>query len=155
MRVKIKGKIYWLWRAVDEQGQVLDILMQKRRDTKAAKKFFRKIIKKVGFAPKVVVTDKLKSYQAAMRKLGLKPNHRQHKGLNNRAKLSHQWTRLRERKMRRFKSVAQAQKFLSAAEMIYQQSQPKRHQLSADVTRGIIKQKIEDWKSLTGIGVSK
>ncbi len=59
MRVEIKGEIYWLWRAVDEQGQVLDILMQKHRDTKAAKKFFRKIMRKVGFAPKVVVTDKL------------------------------------------------------------------------------------------------
>jgi len=138
MRVKIKREIYWLWRAVDEQGQVLDILMHKRRDTKAAKQFFRKIISKVGFAPKVVVTDKLKSYQAAMRELGLKPNHRQHKGLNNRAELSHQWTRHRERKIRRFKSVAQAQKFLSAAEMIYQQSQPKRQQLSADVTRGVV-----------------
>jgi putative transposase len=155
MRVEIKGEIYWLWRAVDEQGQVLDILMQKHRDTKAAKKFFRKIMRKVGFAPKVVVTDKLKSYQAAIRELGLKPNHRQHKRLNNRAELSHQWTRLREKKMRRFKSVGQAQKFLSAAEIIYQQSQPKRHQLSADVTREILKQRIEEWKSFTGISVSK
>jgi putative transposase len=63
MRVKIKGEVYWLWRAVDEEGQVLDILMQKHRDTEAAKRFFRKIIKKVGFAPKVVITDKLKSYR--------------------------------------------------------------------------------------------
>ncbi len=155
MRVKIKGEVHWLWRAVDEEGQVLDILMQKRRDTKAAKRFFRKIIKKVGFTPKVVVTDKLKSYQAAMRQLGLKANHRQHKGLNNRAELSHQWTRLREKKMRRFKSAGQAQKFLSAAEVSYQQSQPKRHELTARITREIMKQKIEEWKSITGIKVSK
>ena len=112
---------------VDKEGQVLNILMQKHRDTEAAKRFFRKIIKKVGFAPKVVITDKLKSYQEAMRELGLKINHRQHNGLNNQAKLSHQWTRLREKKMRRFKSAGQAQKFLSAAEAIYQQLQPKRH----------------------------
>jgi putative transposase len=155
MRVKIKGEVYWLWRAVDEEGQILDILMQKHRDTKAAKKFFKKIIKKVGFVPKVVVTDKLKSYQAAIRELGLKPDHRQHKGLNNRAELSHQWTRLREKKMRRFKSAAQAQKFLSAAEMIYQHSQPKRHKLSAEIARKIMKEKIEDWKNITGISVSK
>lgn len=90
VRVEIKAEVYWLWRAVDEHGQILDILMQKRRDTKAAKRFFQKIIKKVGFAPSVVITDKLKSYQAGMRVLGLKPNHRQHKGLNNRAELSHQ-----------------------------------------------------------------
>ena len=69
-------------RAVDEHGQVLDILMQKYRDTKAAKKFFQKIIRKVGFAPSVVITDKLKSYQAGMRKLGIKPNRRQHKALS-------------------------------------------------------------------------
>jgi putative transposase len=155
MRVKIKGEVYWLWRAVDEEGQVLDILMQKHRDTEAAKRFFKKIIKKVGFAPKVVVTDKLKSYQAAMRELGLKANHRQHKGLNNQAELSHQWTRLREKKMRRFKSAGQAQKFLSAAEVIYQQSQPKRHKLPAEVTREIMKQRIEEWKSTTGINVPK
>ncbi len=106
-------------------------------------------------SPDVVVTDKLKSYQAAMRELGLKPDHRQHKGLNNRAELSHQWTRVREKKMRRFKSAGQAQKFLSAAEMIYQHSQPKRHKLSACVTREIIKSKIEDWKNITGINLSK
>jgi putative transposase len=98
MRVKIGGEVYWLWRVVDEEGQVLDILMQKHRDTKAAKKFFKELIKKVGLAPKVVITDKLKSYQAAMRELGFKPNHRQHKGLNNQAELSNRWTRLREKR---------------------------------------------------------
>ena len=103
---------------MDEEGQILEILVQKRRDPKAAKRFFRKIIKKEGFTPKVVVTDKLKSYRAAMRELGLKAEHREHKGLNNRAELSHQWTRVREKKMRKFKSAGQAQKFLSAFELI-------------------------------------
>jgi putative transposase len=154
MRVEIKGKIYWLWRAVDEHRQVLDILMQKRRDTKAAKKFFQKIIKHEGFTPRVVVTDKLKSYQAAMRELGLKAEHRQHKGLNNRAELSHQLTRLREKKMRRFKSPGQAQKFLSAFELIYQHTQPKRHKLPAAITRAIMKKKIESWKEMSGVSVS-
>jgi len=90
-----------------------------------------------------------------MRELGLKPNHRKHKGLNNSAELSHQWTRLREKKMRRFKSAGQTQKFLWAAEVIYQQSQPKRHQLPAELTREIIKQGIEEWKIITGINLSK
>ena len=155
MRVEIKAEVYWLWRAVDEHGQVLDILIQKRRDTKAAKRFFQKIIKKVGFAPGVVITDKLKSYQAGMGALGLKPNHRQHKGLNNRAELSHEWTRLREKKMRRFKSAGQAQKFLATAELIYQHSQPKRHKLPSCVTRESIKYKIDEWKRITGFSGSK
>ena len=155
MSVELKAEAYWLWRAVDEHGQVLDILMQKRRDTKAAKRFFQKIIKKVGFAPSVVITDKLLSYQAGMRKLGLKPNHRQHKGLNNRAELSHQWTQLREKKMRQFKSVGQAQKFLAAAELIYQHSQPKRHNLPSHTTREIMKLKIDEWKRITGVSATK
>lgn len=130
MRVEIKKEVYWLWRAVDEHGQVLDILIHKRRNTKAAKRFFQKIIQKVGFAASVVITDKLLSYLAGIRALGLKPNHRQHKGLNNQAE-SHPWTRLREKKMRRFKSARQAEKFLAAAELIYPHSQPKRHKLPA------------------------
>jgi len=97
----------------------------------------------------------LLSNQAAIRELGLKPNHRQHKGLNNQAELSHQWTRLREKKMRRFKSAGQAQKFLSAAELIYQHSQLKRHKLSAEITREMMKQKIEEWKRFRGTSVSK
>ncbi len=154
MEIKIDGEKHYLWRAVDQQGQILDLLVQKRRNTQAAKKFFKKIIKKEGFIPRVVVTDKLKSYKAAMRELGLNAEHREHKGLNNRAELSHQWTRVREKKMRRFKSAGQAQKFLSAFELIYQQTQPKRHKLKAVVTRVIIKNKIESWKEITGVIVS-
>ncbi len=117
VRIKIRGQIYWLWRAVDDEGVVLDILIQKRRNTKAAKRLMMKLLKKSGFAPRVIITDKLKSYGAAFREMGLGIEHRQHKGLNNQAENSHQWTRLREKKMRRFKSAKQAQRFLSAGEI--------------------------------------
>ena len=116
----------------------------------AAKRFFKKIIKKEGRTPRVVVADKLKNYRAAMRELGLEAEHRKHKGLNNRVELSHQWTRVREKKMRRFKSAGQAQKFLSAFELIYQQTQPRRHKLKSIVTRIIMKKKIETWKDIKG-----
>lgn len=119
MRVVIKGEVFWLWRAVDKDGNVLDILMQRRRDKAAAKKILKKLMKKQGFAPHIMVTDKLKSYAAAKKEILPTVEHRQHKGLNNHAKNSHQPTRLREKKMRRFKSVGQAQKFLAASELIY------------------------------------
>lgn len=108
MRVEIKGEVFWLWRAVDEDGNVLDVLMQRRRNKAAAKKFIKKLLKKQGFAPRVMVTDQLKSYAAAKKELLPKVEHRQHKALNNRAENSHQLTRLREKKMRRFKSTRQA-----------------------------------------------
>ena len=102
----------------------------------------------------MIVTDKLKSYGAAINELGLGIEHRQHKGLNNQVENSHQWTRLREKKMRKFKSAKQAQRFLSAAELIYQQTQPPRYKLLAAMTREIMKQGIEDWKEINGVTVS-
>jgi len=116
--VSIAGKKRWLWRAVDADGFVLDILVQSRRDKKAAKRFMHKLLKKAGRAPRVLVTDKLKSYGAARASMGLRVEHRQHKGLNNRAENSHQPTRRRERVMKRFKSSRQAQKFLSIHDQI-------------------------------------
>jgi len=95
--VKIEGQQYYLWRAVDKEGQVLDILMQRRGNEAAADKFFRKLLKPVGFAPRVIITDKLKSYGAAKKKLLKGIEQRQHKGLNNRAENSHRPTRVRER----------------------------------------------------------
>lgn len=154
VRIKIRGQIYWLWRAVDDQGIVLDILIQKRRHTRAAKRLMKKLLKKSGFAPRVIVTDQLKSYGAAFREMGLGIEHRQHKGLNNQAENSHQWTRLREQKMRRFKSARQAQRFLSAAEMIYQQTQPPRHKLLAAMTREMMLEGIKCWKEISGVRVS-
>ena len=108
------GKQHYLWRAVDQDGNVLDILVQSRRNKKAAKRFFRKLLKRLTYVPRVIITDKLKSYAAAKRDILPGVEHRQHKRLNNRAENSHQPTRLREKKMRRFKSAKQAQRFLSA-----------------------------------------
>ena len=116
--IKINGKQYYLWRAVDKNGQVIDILMQRRRNEAAANKFFRKLLNPQDTAPRVVITDKLRSYGAAMKKLLTGVDHRQHKGLNNRAENSHRPTRIRERRMGRFKSPGQAQRFLSAFEPI-------------------------------------
>jgi putative transposase len=100
----IKGEHHYPWRAVDQHGNVLDILVQRRRDKKAAKKFFRKLLKGLTYVPRVVITDKLKSYGATKRKVLPGVEHRQHRYLNNRAENSHQPTRQRERRMQRFKS---------------------------------------------------
>ena len=112
----VAGRVdtYYLWRAVDQDGDVLDILVQSRRDKKAAKKFFRKLLKCMQYVPRVIVTDQLRSYHAAKQEIMPSVEHRQHKGQNNRAENSHQPTRLREKVMRRFKSAGQAQRFLSA-----------------------------------------
>ncbi len=99
--LKINGRLHYLWRAVDQDGDVLDILVQSRRDKKAAKKFFRKFLKGLRYVPRVIITDKLKSYSAAKTEVMPSVEHRQQKYQNNRAENSHQSTRLRERVMRR------------------------------------------------------
>jgi putative transposase len=101
----INGQQSYLWRAVDQNGNVLDILVQSRRNKKAAKKFFRKLLKGGQYVSRVIITDTLKSYGAAKREILPGVEHRQHKGLNNRAENSHQPTRLREKNMRKFKSA--------------------------------------------------
>ncbi|GHO51297.1 hypothetical protein KSX_94600 [Ktedonospora formicarum] len=98
----INGKRSYVWLAVDQHGNVLDILVQGRRDKQAAKKFFRKLLKRLQYVPRVIITDKLTSYAAARKEIMPHVEHRQHKGLNNRAENSHQSTRQRERTMRRF-----------------------------------------------------
>ncbi len=120
---------------------MLDVLLQRHRDTKAAARFFRKLLKKQGFVPRVIVTDKLKSYEAANKQVMPSVEHRQHKGLNNRAENSHQPTRVRERRMRRFKSPGQAQRFLSAFDPIRGHFHPKQHQLSATRYREQLRQR--------------
>jgi len=100
----IRGKKHSLWRAVDQDGNVLDILVQSQRNKKAAKRFFGKLLKGLQDVPRVIITDKRKSYAAAKREILPEVEHRQHKRLNNRAENSHQPTRLREKKMRKFKS---------------------------------------------------
>jgi putative transposase len=116
--ITIAGEKHWLWRAVDQHGIVLDVLVQSRRNAKAAKRLLRKLLKKQGMAPRVMITDKLASYAAAKKTVMPSVEHRQHKGLNNRAENSHQPTRRRERIMKRFKSAGQAQRFLSAHDQV-------------------------------------
>ena len=116
--ISIAGRKHWLWRIVDQHGVVLDILVQSRRNAKAAKRLLRKLLKKHGMAPRVMITDKLASYAAAKRTVMPSVEHRQHKGLNNRAENSHQPTRRRERIMKRFKSAGQAQRFLSVHDQV-------------------------------------
>ncbi|AWM30070.1 transposase (plasmid) [Sinorhizobium fredii CCBAU 25509] len=111
--VAINGKKQWLWRAVDQDGFVLEVLVQSRRNAKAAKRLMRKLLKAQGRTPRVMITDKLRSYDAARRDLMPGVEHRSHKGLNNRAENSHQPTRRRERTMKRFKSARQLQRFVS------------------------------------------
>ncbi|MFE7113654.1 IS6 family transposase [Streptomyces sp. NPDC057600] len=122
--VKINGEQKYLWRAVDQDGNVLDILLQSRWDKAAAGRFFRRLMKKTRTVPRVVVTDKLRSYGAAHRD-------RSHKGLNNRAENSHQPTRQRERAMKGFRSVGGAQRFLSAFSGISPHFRPHRHLMTA------------------------
>ena len=102
MVVRIGGKRMYLWRAVDHEGEVLDMLVQSRRDSQAALRLMRKLLKKYSFAPKLLVTDKLRSYASAFRRLGLSCPHQQGLRQNNRAENSHQAVRRRERKMQRF-----------------------------------------------------
>jgi putative transposase len=154
MVILINGEHFYLWRAVDEDANVLDILMQRRPDKAAAKKFFRKLLKKQGFVPRVIVTDKLKSYGAAKRDLLSSVEHRQHKGLNNPAENSHQPTRVRERRMRRFKSPGHAQRFCSSFELIRQHFHPKQHRLSATEYRQVMHQRFLCWRELTGIKIA-
>lgn len=147
----INGQQSYLWRAVDQNGNVLDILVQSRRNKKAAKKFFCKILKGVQYVPHVIITDKLKSHGAAKREILPGVEHRQHKGLNNRAENSHQPTRLREKKMRKFKSVKQAQRFLSACGLIAGHFQPRRHRLNAQEYRATLQGRFLMWNEVTGI----
>ena len=129
--IRINGVQHYLWRAVDQEGNVLDILVQRRRDRAAAKKFFRRLLKDLAYVPRVLITDKLPSYGAAKREVLPSVEHRQHKGLNNRAENSHQPTRERERRMQRFKSPGHAQRILVANGPIAAHFRPRRHRLSA------------------------
>lgn len=129
--LSIKGKRHYLWRAVDQEGNTLDVLVQSRRNKKAAKRFFTKLLKGLCHVPRVLVTDKLKSYAAAKAEIMPGVEHRQHKGLNNRAEVSHQPTRQRERQMRRYKSAGQAQRFLSAHAQINNPFRGHRKHMSA------------------------
>ena len=148
--ITIAGGKHWLWRAVDQDGFVLDVLVQSRRNAQAAKRLLRKLLKKQGRAPRVMITDKLKSYAAAKRMLRLGSEHRQHKGLNNRAENSHQPTRRRERQMKRFKSSRQVQRFLSIHDPIANLFHLPRHRLSAADYRAARAQALATWAEVAG-----
>ena len=142
---------HYLWRAVDQNGHVLDILMQSRRNRHAAKHFFRKLLKGLRYAPRVLITDKLKSYAAAKAQITPGVEHRQHQGLNNRAELSHQPTRQRERQMRRFKSRSHTQRFLSAHGPINNAFRCQRNGLTAEQYRHVRTQAFSLWNEVTGV----
>jgi len=149
MFIKINGKDHYLWRAVDQDGNVLDILVQSRRNKKAAKRFFRKLLKGLRYVPRVIITDKLKSYGAAKVEIMPGVEHRQHKGLNNRAENSHQPTRVREKVMRRFKSAGQAQRFLSAFGIISSHFRPRRHLQTAERYREEMQMRFATWREVS------
>src|SRR5919202_1606270 len=148
--VKIAGVKHWLWRAVDQTGMVLDVLVQSRRDTQAAKRLLRKLLKRQKRPPRVMITDKLASYPVAKRELMPGVEHRRHKGLNNRAENSHQPTRRRERQMKRFKSAGQAQRFLSAHDQINNLFHLRRDHLPAREYRAVRAQAFAIWAEVTG-----
>jgi putative transposase len=132
--ITIRGKKHWLWRAVDSNGETLNILMQTRRNARAAKRFISRLIARWG-TPRVIITDKLRSYGAALRKLGLVVDHRAHKGLNNRIEGSHRPTRKREKIQGRFKSARQAQGFLTIHDETANLFRPRRHKMTATTYR--------------------
>jgi putative transposase len=147
--ISIAGRKHWLWRAVDQHGVVLEILVQSRRKAKAAKRLLRKLLKKQGIAPRVMITDKLPSYGAAKREIMPSVEHRQHKGLNNRAENSHQPTRQRERIMKRFKSAGQAQRFLSVHDQVANLFRRPANTNAAD-HRQAHAQAFQVWADVTG-----
>jgi len=150
----INGVQHSLWRAVDQEGAVLDILVQSRRDAAAARKFFRTLLKGLRYVPRVVITDKLASYGAAKRDVLPSVEHRRHKGLNNRAENSHQPTRERERRMRRFKSPGHAQRFLAAYGPIAALFRPRRHRLTATAYRQRRDHSFATWRAVTGVAAA-
>ena len=147
--VKIDGQQQYLWRAVDQDGEVVDVFLQARRDGAAAKRFFRRLLKNHHDEPRKIVTDKLRSYGVAHRELIPEAFHETSQYANNRAELSHQPTRVRERGMRRFKSTRQAQRFLSVHAAVYNLFNLGRHLVSASHYRDLRQGAFTSWESVT------
>ncbi len=144
--IVIRRKRYWLWRAVDNEGEVLDFLVQRRRDAKAARKLMKKLLKKQGFAPTRIVTDKLRSYPSAFRAIGLAAEHDRGLRANNRAENSHQPVRRRERKQQRFKSPGSAQRFLNIHSATYNTFYHQRHLLKRPMYKELRTISFDAWQ---------
>jgi transposase-like protein len=151
MVVRIAGTRMYLWRAVDHEGEILDVLLQRRRDRRAAVKLMRKLLRRHGFAPKRVTTDQLRSYRAALRHLGLGCHHEQGLRQNNRVENSHQVVRRRERKMQRFKSPASAQRFLSMHAAVHNVFNLQRHLVSRSTLRTFRSEAEALWRNATAV----
>jgi putative transposase len=154
VQLKISGRRYWLWRAVDQDGLVLDVLVQERRKRKAAERFLRRVVEGCATRPRVGVTDKLASYPPAICRVLPGVEHRRHKRLNNRAEHSHRPTRRRERAMHRFKSPEQAQRFLACFEAIRGHFCPRRHLRPAARYREVLMARFRTWQQVTGLAAS-
>ncbi|NEH33196.1 IS6 family transposase [Rhizobium ruizarguesonis] len=146
--ITIQGKKHWLWRAVDQDGFVLDALVQSRRNAKAAKRLMRNLLKGQGHLPRVMITDKLRSYGAAKRDIMPSVEHRSHKSLNNRAENSHQPIRRRERIMKRFKSAGHLQRFVSIHDPIANLVHIPRHDIPSAHHRELRATAIQLWSDI-------
>ena len=144
--VKINGKQHYLWRAVDQDGEVVDVYLQAKRDGAAAKRFFRRLLRSHGSEPRKIVTDKLRSYGVAHRELIPDTIHSTKQYENNRAEQSHEATRVRERVMRRFKSVGHAQRFLGAHATVSNLFNLGRHLVKAEHYRNLRVSAFNEWK---------
>ena len=151
MVVRIAGKRMYLWRAVDHEGEVLDTLVQRRRDKRAALRLMRKLLKKQGFTPKLLTTDKLGSYSTAFRHLHMTCPHEQGLWKNNRAENSHQVVRRRERKMQRFKSARSAQRFLSIHAAVHNTFYLQRHLISRSTLRTFRAEAAAQWQDAVAV----
>ena len=149
--VKIRGKQHYLWRAVDQDGEVVDVYLQKRRDGKATKRFFKRLLRKYGAALREIVTDKLRSYGVAHRELLPEVLHNTQQYANNRAELSHQPTRVRERGMRKFKSMESAQRFVDVHAAVYNLFNLGRHLISAENYRLFRQRAFASWENAAAI----
>src|ERR1700704_153492 len=153
--LKIDGRVVYLWRAVDAEGEVLDVLVQSRRNKWAALKLVRKLLKKYGFVPDKLVIDELRSYAAAASHLGIAKRHERGRWRNNRAENSHQPTRRRERKMQGFKSMGSAQRFLSTHAATYNTFNVQRHLTSARTHRAFRASAMQTWREVVAAARSQ
>jgi putative transposase len=150
MQLKIRGRKYWLWRAVDQDGFVLDIPVQERRREQVAVASLRRVLAAAGGEPRVIITDKLASYVPAVKRVLPTTEHRRHKRLNNRAEHSPLPARERERVLQRFTSAQHAQSFLAPSSAVCNQFRPRRHRLSAHHSREIMRDRFHTRQEVVG-----